>query len=84
MGIQPTRAYVTGVIVMGASKIVDTVGDRWDTTVSVVETGVISAAVLHLTYCAIEYGKRVKRAVEKSEAHPRLTPARSDNTHRDA
>ncbi|WP_159046571.1 hypothetical protein [Streptomyces sp. XY413] len=72
-----TKGYIAGVAALVGCKVAQVSGDSLDTAASSVEVAVISIAGLHLIHGAIDYCKRVNRAVEAAER----TPQTRDITH---
>ncbi|MFJ6783200.1 hypothetical protein [Streptomyces yangpuensis] len=74
-----TKSYVAGVVALVGCKVAEiTGGDSVDTVAGSVEVIVIGTAVLHLACRAIDYGKRVNRAVQAAERTPRVHATTTD------
>ncbi|MEW2367909.1 hypothetical protein AB0940_00920 [Streptomyces sp. NPDC006656] len=66
-----SKRHIVGVVALIACKAVEAFSDTWDSAAEAVEYGVIAAAGVHLARRAIDYCRRVNRAVMITEGEAR-------------
>ncbi|MGW3058537.1 hypothetical protein ACWC98_21755 [Streptomyces goshikiensis] len=65
------KHHIAGVIALIVCKGVEAFSNTWDSAAETVELGVIAAAGVHLAHRAIDYCRRVNRAVMITEGEAR-------------
>ncbi|RPF44307.1 hypothetical protein EDD96_0830 [Streptomyces sp. Ag109_G2-6] len=65
------KYHIAGVIALIACKTVEAFSNTWDPAAETVELGVIAAAGVNLAHRAIDYCRRVNRAVMITEGEAR-------------
>lgn len=67
----PVGYYAVGVTLLAASTIVEISGDRWDTAASWTQTGVITAATMHVVADGVDrlvsITRRLRRAMRMAD-----------------